>query len=166
METAPVILEFPFGFAERVRASVTLSLSCFTCLAWTLLFPAVGLVLLVTALAGSGRVEPSEAWLAAALLLYGPLMVLWTSWRGHKAFKDTVAHVYTIDTQGVRSRSAHSETFQDWSTIRSVRIRGSFLLVFFTRQCAHCIPLRFLAPHQIEAISALARAGGVQRVDV
>jgi len=161
-----VILEFPFTFTDRLKAGLAITSACFGCLAWTLAFPAVGIILPVVSYATSGDVSKLDIFLSAFLLAFMPAMILWNTWRGHKAFEDTPMHTYTIDATGVRSKSAHIEMLQDWTVFRSVRRRSGFLMLFFTKQCAHCIPLRWLDSHQLSEIRALATSAGVNRVDV
>lgn len=161
-----VVLEFPFTLMDRIRAGLAVTFACPLCLLWALAFPAVGLALPVTAYVVSGHVSTSEALLSVVLLAFVPVQLIWGAWRGDKAFKDTALHTYTFSSEGVRSRSAHAEIRQDWSLIRSVRVRSGFLMLFFTRQCAHCIPLRHLSSGKLGQIASLARAAQVPKVAV
>lgn len=166
MDTPSVQLEFPFTFGDRFRAGVAVTTSCWLCMIWVLAFPLLGIALPIVAYLNLGRV-PTIDWLLCALLLaFVPAVMLWSTWRGHRTFADTPLHLYTIDAQGVRSSSAHMELRQDWSMIRTVVRRRGFLMLYFRRQCAHCIPLRHLDGGQIARIAELARAGKVARVAV
>lgn len=160
-----VTLEFPFTFTDRLKASLAIVSACLGCLAWTLAFPALGILLAIVSFV-TGDVSKLDVFLSAFLLAFVPAMFLWNTWRGHKAFSDTPMHTYTIDATGVRSKSAHIEMLQDWTVFRSVRRHRGFLMLFFTKQCAHCIPLRWLDAHQLSEIRDLATSAGVNRVDV
>jgi len=166
MDTSAVQLSFPFSFRDRFRAGLAVTTSCWLCMIWVLAFPLLGIALPIVAYLDLGRV-PMIDWLLCALLLaFVPAVMLWSTWRGHRTFADTPLHLYTIDAQGVRSSSAHMELRQDWSMIRTVVRRRGFLMLYFRRQCAHCIPLRHLDGEQIARIAAFARAGRVARVAV
>lgn len=166
MDPSAIELKFPFTFADRLRAGLAITLTCWTCLVLTLVPSVVGIALLVVSFSRHGSISTKHAVLAALLLAYMPFMILWNTWRAHKTYADTPVHTYTFSGEGVRSRSAHTELMQDWTVIQSVRVRSDFLMLYFSNRCAHCIPLRWLDPAQLGAVAALARAGQVQRVEV
>jgi hypothetical protein len=166
METSVVELQFPFTFTDRLRAGLAVTAACLGCLAWTLAFPAAGIALPIVSYVVGSHFSIADALFSAFLVAFMPSMIMWNTWTAHKAFTDTPAHTYTINSEGVRSRSAHTEVMQDWSVIRRVQVKSGFLMLFFTKQCAHCIPLRYLDQAQLNYVVALAKAGQVRRVDV
>jgi hypothetical protein len=166
MDVSAVELKFPFSFKDRLRAGLAVTAACWGCVLWTFAIPAVGIAIPIASLAVDGYVSTTNVLLSALLVAFIPFAIVTNAWRSHKAFADTPEHVYTINAEGVRSRSAHTEVTQDWSVIRSVRVRSGFLMLFFTKQCAHCIPLRWISDAQIGSVARFAREGKVQRVDV
>ena len=166
MDGPMVVLQFPFTFEDRLKAGLAVTSACPGCLIWTLAFPVVGIALPIAAYVTSGHVATSDVLLSLWLLAFMPAAILWNTWRGHKAFSDTPMHTYTISDEGVRSKSAHTEVMQDWTVFKFVRVRGGFLMLFFTKQCAHCIPLRWLDSAQLKEVGSLARDARVPRVDV
>ena len=155
MQAAPVEVAFLLRFSERLKASFLVTTACGICVAWWIAFPILGAFYLAASWL-SGHVALQDAGVFVFSLAFMPLLLLWKTWRLHRAAGGVRQSAYIIDGNGIRARSAHTEVSQDWAAIRSVTARHGFLLLFMTKRWAHCIPLRLLDAGQIASVAHFA----------
>jgi len=162
-DAAKLDVDFHFGFGERVRSGLVMIVQRPLALL-SALFPAlVGLSLLLLILYRERPFRTFDIILIALSLLYLPLAILFRAWQGHRATRAR-QHLcrYEFGDFGVRTKSETSEWVQSWKAILKVKKQGGFLLLFFTRDCAHCLPYAQLESANLVApLVDLARAHDV-----
>lgn len=133
-----------------------------------LLFTAIPLFGVVFACAQLVRHIPLDAGSIGVILTFLALpffMVATGVWQGQRDARKLGDQHYRFDGQGFDVRAGGAELRQPWQNIIRVRVRYGVLLLYFTRHVVHFIPLRALGVGEAEKIMAMARAGGVPRVD-
>ena len=111
-----------------------------------------------------GDVVPLIDWfLVIALFLFIPVMILINSVIAHRAQRKLLkTHTYNFSHDGLQVLTETTELKQSWKAIQKVKKQNGFLLLFFSKKGAHCIPLRAVPDHaSIDRISEFAKAAGV-----
>lgn len=163
----PVEANFTPSYAERIHAELFLLWRSPVALVFTAAFPAAGLWLAILLLRHPATTSAS-AWLAVLLAFgFSPAIFLWNSYRAHRATQAQGPVSYVFDSEGVHISARLARSFYRWPAILRVRTSPAMLFVYFSRRCAHFVPLRALQePRAIEIVRQLARAGGVPSVGI
>ncbi|RAN81690.1 hypothetical protein B5P43_08100 [Bacillus sp. SRB_336] len=166
METSQeVAATYSLSYSERLRAAWEISLASPPALLSLSIFPVMGIVLAWTL---SLPVSDNTFWdylIAAACFGFVPCMFLWNAYRSHRANRAKGPYLYRFDSAGVHVSTPTSQLTQLWPAILRVRERRGILFLYFSKRCAHCVPLRALpAPEASAMIYQFAVAGGVPRI--
>lgn len=152
-------------YAERLRAVLSLVLTSPSYWIWHAFFPLAGVVLIVL---GARSQLPISAyyWVTvAACFGFSPFLILLVTFNAHRTARKQGPYVYRFDEAGLYLANATSELKQSWAAIPRVRASGGILLLYFSKHCAHCVPLRALGGSEVAAcVMRLASAAGVPRV--
>jgi hypothetical protein len=126
-------------------------------------FPALGILLIWTM---SWPTTSNTFWdylLVSSCFGFVPSMFLWNAYRTHRASR--AKGPYRFNAAGVHVSTRTTQLTHLWPGILRVRERRGILFLYFTKRCAHCVPLRALTtPGASAAIHQFAVAGGVPRV--
>ena len=151
-------------YAERLRASWELTANAPTVLLPLCIFPAMGAILLWTTSLPTSRNTAWDYVLALACFAFVPFMILWNAFRAHRANRNKGPYHYRFDSLGIHVTTATSELTHRWPAIMRTRKTRRMFYLYFTRRCAHCVPLRALPTGgATEEIEQLASAGGAFR---
>jgi hypothetical protein len=155
---------YSLSYPERLRAAWDVTLASPVTLLSLSFFPAIGLVLVWTlSLPTSHTVWDYLA--AAACFAFVPCMFLWNAYRAQRASRAKGPYVYRFNNAGVHVSTRTIQLTLLWPAILRVRERRGMLFLYFTKRCAHCVPIRALpAPQALAEIYQFAIAGGVPRV--
>ncbi len=118
--------------------------------------------------ARAGSRDPGIAGTAIIVVSFAiiPVLELLKARRGQRDARAKGPHRYRFDAEGLHITAPHSALTLRWAAIPRVRERAGFLLVYFHRHAAHCLPLRSLTREEADAIVRLARGAGVARIEV
>jgi hypothetical protein len=156
-------LTFPFSLWDRLRAAFVLVPQSKPSLAAAVLFPLLALAYFSFTLNGIRPFDGKTAILLAIFLLFYPLVLTITVFATH--FGNPQARepfTYTFDDRGIHVSAMSYEFTHRWSAISRITRRGGYLLLFFSRSCAHTIPVRFVEQAGvIGPLLALAKDNGV-----
>jgi hypothetical protein len=166
MDTATDIrLEFSFGLWDRLRAGWLMCLQGGPNLAMTVAGPLFAMAMAILAWRRGTEFGPGLIAALAGFCLLAWLLVAFNvvlSYLCNRQLREPFA--YRIDEAGVHVSGRTYEWTHKWPAIRRVKRGGGFLMLFFSRTWAHCLPLDRIDPGQCERIVALAAAQGV-RID-
>jgi len=166
MQTEPQIeATYRLFYAERLRAAWELTLGAPAAMLPLAFFPAMGAILLWVTTWPTSRNTPWDYAIALGCFAFVPVMILWNTFRAQRAARKKGPYHYRFDSLGVHVTTQISELTHRWPAILRVRKTRKMLYLYFTKRCAHCVPLRVLptsdAPGEIQRLAA---AGGVPRV--
>ena len=156
---------YKLKYSERLRAGWDLSFGSPLAVLWLLFFPALGATLLWTMSWPTSRNTDSDYLLVFACFAFVPGMFLWNAFRAQRADRAKGPYIYRFSSEGIHVTTPTSELTHRWPAILRVRSKGGMLYLYFTKTCAHCVPLRALpSAGSVANIENLAGAGGVLRV--
>jgi hypothetical protein len=166
METSQEIeASYSLSYSERLRAAWDLTLASPFTLLSLCFFPVMGIVLVWTFSLPTSLNTVWDYFLAAGCFGFVPCMLLWNTYRAHRANRAKGPYLYRFNTAGVHVSTPTSQLTHYWPAILRVRERRGILFLYFSKRCAHCVPLRALpAPEASTAIYQFAVAGGVPRI--
>ncbi len=145
------------GFSDQFVASLLLIRYQRVFLLFHLVFPAVGVFLLMTPVLGY-RLGPVEILLALPCLFFTPLIIalaVWAAGRQNKLSRGPVTFVF--DAEGVHTKGPTFTQTVQWSGIPRVRRIKRFLFVFIGPARAILIPLRDLShPEDLNRLLTMA----------
>jgi len=166
METKPRIeTTYRLTYAERLRAAWELTLSVPASMLPLCFFPVMGAVLLWIASLPTSHNTGWDYVVVVGCFAFVPCMVLWNTYRAQRADRTKGPYHYCFDAEGVHVTTPISALTHRWPAILRARKTKGMLYLYFTKRCAHCIPLRVLPTSSAaQEIEQLAAAGGVPRV--
>ena len=157
-------VRFRYSFWDRIRSGLVMSFQTpWGALAF-LAFPLAALALLLLYWYEGLPIDALfVASIAAAmsfpLLLQAFFAIAVHFFGAHKGR----SYQYHFGDFGLRAYSDTEEWTQSWKAITQAKCQGGFLLLFFSRGRAHCLPARQLQQQgALEPILSLARAHGVR----
>ena len=157
-------VRFRYSFWDRIRSGLVMSFQTpWGALAF-LAFPLAALALLLLYWYEGLPIDALfVASIAAAmsfpLLLQAFFAIAVHFFGAHKGR----TYQYHFGDFGLRAYSDTEEWTQSWKAITQAKCQGGFLLLFFSRGRAHCLPARQLQQQgALEPILSLARAHGVR----
>lgn len=157
-----ITLSFPFSLRDRFRAAIVLTPYSKRAIAAALVWPVLGLSFLVFMLAKGRPLGWDTGILMLVALLFYPIMLVISTLLTHFNPQMREPFTYTFDDLGIHVSATTYEFTHRWPAISRVRRSGGFLLFFFSRQCAHCIPLSVVErAGVIGPLLALANQNGV-----
>jgi hypothetical protein len=152
-------------YSERLRATWNLTLRSPLALLTLSILPAMGVLLLWTMSWPTSNNNALDYVFVIACFAYMPLMLILSAYRSYRADQRKGPYHYRFNGEGVHVSTATSELTQRWPAILRVREANGILFLYFTKRCAHIVPLRVLtSPAESRAIQQLAAAGGVTDV--
>ena len=152
-------------YGERLRAAWNMTLRAPIALLILSAFPIAGLFLLWAMSLPTSKNNFIDYILVFVCITYIPAIFLWGTYRSHVAAMKKGPHHYRFDSEGIHTSTATSELTHRWPAILRVRESQGILFLYYTKRCAHIVPLRALAsPEESAAIQQLATEGGVSRV--
>ena len=157
-------VRFRYSFWDRLRSGLVMSFQTPWGALTFLAFPLAALALLslywYQGLPISGLFVASIAAAMSFPLLLQACFAIAVHFFG--MHKDRT-YQYHFGDFGLRACSDVEEWTQSWKAITRVKRQGGFLLLFFSRSRAHCLPSRQLQQQgALEPILSLARAHGVR----
>ena len=164
METSPIEATFSLSYFERLKIVLALTLASPVSMVWLSMFPVFGFVVLY--LMASPTSNNSSMSIVAAIGCFGfiPFIILFNAYSAHRADRKNGPYNYRFDDTGLQVISSNSELKQSWSAIPRMRERLGILLLYFSKNCAHCVPVRALG-NSVSSVIQLAVKNGVPHVD-
>lgn len=153
-------------FGERLRMTWLLTLGSPAAMFWVLLPSACGLFLLLATLRRGRGFDLADTAIILVSFAIIPVLELFKVRRQQREARAHGPHHYRFDHEGLSITAPHSALMLRWAAIPRVRERAGFLLVYFHRHAAHCLPLRMLTREEADAIVRFARDAGVARMEV
>jgi len=156
-------LTFPFSLWDRLRAAFVLVPQSRHGVAAAVVFPLLALACFVFVLSKGRPFDGNAAILLAIGLLFYPLVLtiaVLATYFGNPQAREPFT--YTFDDRGIHVSAESYEFTHRWSAISRITCCGGFLLLFFSPNCAHTIPVRFVEQAgMIGPLRALAKDNGV-----
>ncbi|HYG05393.1 MAG TPA: YcxB family protein [Stenotrophomonas sp.] len=154
------------SYGERLGAEWFLLVHAPINLLAALAFPAAG-VWLAWLLLSHPESTSGGAWFLVLLAFgFSPAMFFWNSYRAHRVALAQGAFNYAFDSEGVHVSTPLAQSFHRWPAVLRIRASRNLLLVYFSKRCAHFVPIRALPGNgAVDVVRQLAKAGGVPRVD-
>ncbi|HEX7814647.1 hypothetical protein [Dyella sp.] len=149
-----VQVDVVFPFSTAYRATLNIIFHSWLHIFLWLLFPGMGLWLLVLWLVYHEPIGLGGAGLVLLCFLFCPLttaLALWNSRRRNSVARGPFA--YRLNALGMHASGAMFEVTLKWPAIRCVRERGGFIFLYFAPLKAQCLP-----------VVQLQAAGQLQRV--
>lgn len=163
-DQAEIEVRFRYSYWDRLRSALVMSWQTPVGILGMLAAPLIVSVLLLVQLYRGFSIDAAGPALAAlALGLTFPLLmqaVLTATVHFSRTHKGRI-YRYRFGDFGLRALSETEEWTQSWKAILQVKQQGGFLLLFFSRNCAHCLPSRQVR-EALGPILSLARAHGVR----
>lgn len=157
--------QYTLSFPERLRANWDLTLASPVSMLSVCVLPLIGIALIWVMSRPTSRNTLWEYFFAVACFTYYPVVFLLNTYRAHRLQSERGLFHYRFDADGVHVTTAKSRLSHLWPAISRVRARRGILFLYFTKRCAHCVPLRALPSSQsLATIQQLASVGGVLRV--
>jgi hypothetical protein len=166
METSQELeARYRLTYGERLRAAWDLTLGSPAALLSLCIFPVLGFALIWTMSLPTSRNNAWDYLLVAACFAFMPFMFFWNTFRAHRADRSKGPYHYRFNSEGIHVTTPTSELTHHWPAILRVRESRGILYLYFTKRCAHIVPLRVLSsPSASQAVQQLAIAAGVSRV--
>lgn len=161
VEITPVLT-----FGERLRVTWLLTLGSPAATLGVLLPSACGLFLLLFILWHRHIPRVVDVTTIVALFATIPVLELFKVRREQREARVNGPHRYRFDRDGLHITTPKAEVKLRWAAIPRVRERAGFLMVYFHRSAAHCLPLHMLTREEADAIVRFARDAGVARIEV
>jgi hypothetical protein len=161
VEVTPVLT-----YGERLRVTSLLTLGSPAAMFWVLLPSACGLFLLMTTLRLGHDFQFADTMIITLAFVIIPMLELFKVRRQQRAARAHGPHHYRFDHEGLSITAPNSGLTLRWAAIPRVRERAGFLMVYFHRSAAHCMPLHMLTREEADAIVRFARDAGVARIEV
>lgn len=162
MSTVVTLSNKRFSFGDRLKAGFLLIAHNHPLLIFFSFFPLSGVALLWLALSRNKPIDGVVIGAVVMCFLFVPTMTVvgtLITHYGTRAARE--AFSYRFDDSGVHVEAVTIDFTHRWAAIRKVRSVGNFLMLFYARGMAHCIPSEWLSPEERRAILELAARNGV-----
>lgn len=152
-------------YQERLLAEWQLLIGSPKTLLAGIAFPAAGLWLFVLLFQHPDLYSAWSLLVGLACFAFTPFFFFLNSYRAQRISVKNGPFTYAFDAEGVHVSTPLARSSHLWPAITRVRATRGMLFIYFSKRCAHFIPLRALpASDAVVAIQNLASAGGASRV--